>query len=132
MTQPMMPMIERRRIEAEILKHVYDVLVPQLGKPAAQQVISDAIRASAIEQGQRMAAEVKEGTSLESFIAIQSRWTAEDALKVEVTRQDPEHYEFNVVRCRYSEMYKEMGLGEIGHLLSCTAMAPSARAMTTS
>lgn len=28
-------------------------------------------------------------------------------------------YVFDVVRCRYSEMYVEMGLGEIGHLLSC-------------
>ena len=26
---------------------------------------------------------------------------------------------FDVERCRYAEMYKEMGLGEIGHLLSC-------------
>ena len=26
---------------------------------------------------------------------------------------------YNVVRCRYAEMYREMGLAEIGHLLSC-------------
>ena len=30
-----------------------------------------------------------------------------------------EKMDFNVTRCRYSEMYKEMGLGDIGHLLSC-------------
>ena len=28
-------------------------------------------------------------------------------------------FAFNVVRCRYAETYKAMGLGEIGHLLSC-------------
>ena len=119
MSNAMMPIIERRRIEAEIIKHIYDVLVPQIGKPAAQKVIAEAVRASAIEQGQRMAAEVKEGTSLESFKAIQSRWTAEDALRIEVTKEEADRFEFNVVRCRYSEMYREMGLGEIGHLLSC-------------
>ena len=26
---------------------------------------------------------------------------------------------YNVTRCRYAEMYREMGLAEIGHLLSC-------------
>ena len=28
-------------------------------------------------------------------------------------------YRFNVTRCKYAEMYRDMGLGEIGHLLSC-------------
>lgn len=33
--------------------------------------------------------------------------------------QGEDHFDFNVTRCRYSEMYREMGLGHIGHLLSC-------------
>ena len=33
--------------------------------------------------------------------------------------QTPTSFHFNVTRCRYSEMYREMGLGHIGHLLSC-------------
>ncbi|MFX8852579.1 L-2-amino-thiazoline-4-carboxylic acid hydrolase, partial [Acinetobacter baumannii] len=32
---------------------------------------------------------------------------------------DETHFDFNVVRCRYAEMYRQMGLGEIGPLLSC-------------
>ena len=28
-------------------------------------------------------------------------------------------FDFNVRRCRYAETYREMGLGAIGHLLSC-------------
>ena len=28
-------------------------------------------------------------------------------------------YRYNVTRCRYAEMYRDMGLAEIGHLLSC-------------
>ena len=28
--------------------------------------------------------------------------------------------DFNVTRCRYAEMYEEMGLRDIGHLLSCS------------
>jgi hypothetical protein len=32
---------------------------------------------------------------------------------------DATTYAFNVTRCGYAEMYRAMGLGEIGHLLSC-------------
>ena len=32
---------------------------------------------------------------------------------------DDQQYNYNVNRFRYAEMYHEMGLGEIGHLLSC-------------
>ena len=30
-----------------------------------------------------------------------------------------EHLDFNVTRCRFVEMYEEMGLGEIADVLSC-------------
>ena len=41
------------------------------------------------------------------------------ALEVEVLREADERFDFNVTRCRYAEMYNEMGMGDIGHLLSC-------------
>jgi hypothetical protein len=40
-------------------------------------------------------------------------------LEIEVKEQTDTTFTFNVVRCRYAETYKAMGLGEIGHLLSC-------------
>jgi len=82
-------------------------------------VIERAVRKAAIEAGKQFAAQEKGGTSLASFAAIQPLWTKEDALRVETLRQDAEHLDFDVVRCRYAEMYREMGLDEIGHLLSC-------------
>jgi hypothetical protein len=41
------------------------------------------------------------------------------ALEIEVTEETEKTFAFNVTRCRYAETYKAMGLGEIGHLLSC-------------
>jgi len=38
---------------------------------------------------------------------------------VDVKEQTETSYVFNVTRCKYAEMYRDMGLGEIGHLLSC-------------
>jgi hypothetical protein len=114
-----MAVLERRRIEAMILKHVYETLKATYGTQAAQKVIADAVRKSSIEQAQQMAGEVGGRTSLQSFIDLQERWTRGGALETRVKEQSETAYVFDVTRCRYAEMYKEMGLGEIGHLLSC-------------
>ena len=66
-----------------------------------------------------MAAEVGGKTSLASFQAKQDLWTRGDALRIDVLETSEDKYRFNVTMCRYAQMYKEMGLGEIGHLLSC-------------
>jgi hypothetical protein len=114
-----LPMLEKRRIEAAILKHVYDTLKESHGEAAARQVVADAVRRSSIEQAREFAAEVSGRTSLQTFIDRQGLWRLGDALTTEVKEQTETSYVFHVTRCRYAEMYREMGLGEIGHLLSC-------------
>lgn len=116
---PPIPIIERRLIEAELLKEVYETLVERHGKDEARRVITESVRRSAIAQAAQFAAQAQGGTSLQSFIDIQSNWTAENALEIQETHRDEARFEFNVTRCRYAEMYKAMGLGEIGGLLSC-------------
>lgn len=114
-----LPIIERRRIEAELLREVYETLVARHGRDEARAVIAESVRRSAIAQAGQFAAAQPGGTSLQSFVDIQKHWTAEDALEIEVVHRDETHFDFNVVRCRYVEMYRQMGLGEIGPLLSC-------------
>ncbi|MGI9424031.1 MAG: L-2-amino-thiazoline-4-carboxylic acid hydrolase [Hyphomicrobiaceae bacterium] len=115
----LLPMLERRRIEAGILKHVFETLEASHGRSVAEQTVANAVKASSIEQAQAMAAEVGGQTSMQTFVDRQTQWTAGGALEVEVHEQSDRNYRFDVVRCRYSEMYREMGLGDIGHLLSC-------------
>ena len=118
MSQPL-PIIERRRIEAELLKEVYETLTERYGKDNAKQLIAESVRRSSIKQAAQFAAQAEGGTSLQSFIDIQSNWTAENALEIDPVYRDESRFDFNVTRCRYAEMYKAMGLGEIGGLLSC-------------
>jgi hypothetical protein len=113
------PILTRRRIEAMILKHVFDVITERSGRGEAEAVIGETCSRSAIEQGRAMAEGLDHAPNLTDYAAILPNWTKEDALEIEVLRADEEEMDFNVTRCRYSEMYKEMGLGEIGHLLSC-------------
>jgi len=114
-----MAMLEKRRIEAAILKHVYDTLKASHGVDVAQRTIAEAVRKSAMEQAAEMAARVGGNTSLATFIDRQEQWTRGGALERDVIEESATRYRYNVTRCRYAEMYREMGLGEIGHLLSC-------------
>nr|WP_321484368.1 L-2-amino-thiazoline-4-carboxylic acid hydrolase [uncultured Cohaesibacter sp.] len=113
------PILERRRIEAMILKHVLDVISERSGREEAEAVIGETCSRSAIEQGKAMAEGLDHAPTLSDFADILPNWTKEDALEIETLVTEPEQMDFNVTRCRYAEMYKEMGLGDIGHLLSC-------------
>lgn len=114
-----LPIIERRRIEAEILGHVYTVLKARVGEAEARAVIGAAVSRSAIEQGARFREALGHDPDLADFGAILPNWTSGGSLELEVAHAAPDRLDFDVTRCRYAEMYREMGLGEIGHLLSC-------------
>lgn len=114
-----MPIIERRRIEAEIVGHLYRELVARFGEKPARQVIDAAVRKAAIAHGEKCRAELGHMPDFADFEAILPAWTAEDALTIEVKETGPDRFSYDVTRCRYAETYKEMGLAEIGALLSC-------------
>jgi hypothetical protein len=111
--------LARRKIEAEIIKPIYEILVREIGKARAQAVIGEAIEQAAIDAGKAFASKEPNGADIQSFIALQYLWEKDNALDVKVIDADDQQYNYNVNRCRYAEMYHEMGLGEIGHLLSC-------------
>jgi hypothetical protein len=115
-----MPILTRRRIEAEFARGVYDAMKAELGEAAAQRILAAAVIRMAREGAARMAPDAPGGApDLDSFRALQSLWTAEDALTTEVLESTPTTFNFNVTRCRYAEMYRAMGLADLGAVLSC-------------
>lgn len=111
--------LARRRIEAGIIAPIYEEMRERLGEEMAQSILDQAIRKAAIAAGQAFAAKTPGGTSLRSFQELQALWTQDDALVIEVVKATDTEFDYNVHRCRYAETYREMGLGKIGHLLSC-------------
>jgi len=111
--------LQRRRIEAAIIAPIYAGMVREIGEARAQAILDAAISQAAIDTGRAFAERTEGGTSLRTFQDLQSLWTKDDALEIEVVRATDTHFDYNVHRCRYAETYREMGLGEIGHLLSC-------------
>lgn len=118
-TEGELGILQRRRIEAAIIAPIYDGMVREIGEERAQAILDAAISKAAIDAGKSFADKTEGGTDLLTFQALQELWTKDDALRIEVVRATEEHFDYKVHRCRYAETYREMGLGKIGHLLSC-------------
>ena len=114
-----MGMLQRRRIEAEVIKPIYEAMKRELGAERAQAILAQGIRQAAIDAARGFAATVPGGPSLESLHDLLPLWTKDDAQEIEILTASPTRLDFNVRRCRYAEMYRAMGLGDIGHILSC-------------
>ncbi len=119
MSKTDLPILEQRRIEANIIKPIYEEMKAEIGEQQARKIISAAITRNAVEQGAAYAKTEGGDTSLESFHALLPQWKANGALEVDMLEETESTVNYNVTRCQYAEMYKEMGLADIGHMLSC-------------
>ncbi len=112
-------MLELRRIEAAILKEVYDIALERHGKEEAETIISKAITNLAIAQGKSIRKSGDALPTLEDFADLIPLWQRDGTLELDILHRAPDRLDFNVSRCRFAEMYVEMGMQDIGHLLSC-------------
>ena len=87
--------LERRKIEAGVLVPMVQAFERAFGKDAADAVAREAIAELAREDGERWARQF--GHDLEGLAL-----------------------DFNVVRCRHAEHFKELGLPGLGHLFHCS------------
>ena len=113
-------MLLKRQLQAEVIGPIYAEMVAELGEAKAAAILDRAIRTAAVNEGQAFAAKAGEaGPSMADFIQLYKLWTQNGSLEIEVLEASDKRFDFNVTRCRYAETDKAMGLGHIGHLLSC-------------
>lgn len=110
--------LQKRRDQAEVVKPIYEEMKRVLGEERAREILGSAIREAAIAEARSYAARDRE-TSLAGFVDLLRQWNADGALETEILHVGEDRFEFDVTRCRFAETYREMGLGEIGDLLSC-------------
>lgn len=115
-----LPTLTKRKIQAEVIGPIFAEMAAQIGEEKAAGILDAAIRKAAIAEGRHFAALAPGGrTSMADFIKLYDLWTHDSALEIEVLEANDTTFNFDVTRCRYAEAYKEMGLGKIGHLMSC-------------
>ena len=113
------PTLTKRRLQAEVIGPIYREMAAVLGEEQASAILDAAIRKAAIAEGKYFAEKAGGQTSMADFVKLYENWTADGALEIKVLKADEQSFDFDVTRCRYAETYKEMGLGKIGHLMSC-------------
>lgn len=110
--------LKRREIEARIVAPLLQALGERFGRAEvlaiAREVIISVARAQGGELAQAMA-----GNGLTQLAGSLTAWKKDDAMQLEVLAQSEQEFAFNVTRCRYAEMYRALGLEELGALLSC-------------
>ena len=117
---PEIPVLTKRQLQAQVIGPIYAEMVAQIGEEKASAILDSAIRKAAIAEGKEFAKKAPGGvTSMQDFIKLYELWTADGALEVKVLEASDTVFNFDVTRCKYAETYKEMGLGKVGHLMSC-------------
>ena len=110
--------LARREVEARILAPVIDALGERFGREEVIEIIKDVVIQIAKRQGFELE-QAMGGSGSAEFMASLQFWTKDDALEIEVLEQTDERLYFDVKRCRYAEMYKALGIPELGALFSC-------------
>ncbi len=115
-----MTLLQQRGIEADVLVPFIRRLEGELGIERAHAIARETIEAIARQQGHDVA-EALGRRDLAGFVQVKDSWGgAGGDLAIETLQQDATRLDFNVVGCRFAEMYRRMGAADLGFLLSCS------------
>ncbi len=117
-TSPPLPYIERVKIQAEILMPLYRRLKTEIGPSRARELLKEAVDEFATGLG-RSIARIEGAHSLDKLRNAVPMFTARDAIEIEPMEQSDTVMAFNVRRCRYAELFDELGDREFGRLMVC-------------
>ena len=111
-------LLEQRKIEAKILAPIIEAFEAEFGRKRTRALVGEVIKKIAHRHGEAIREEL-DGPPMEKVAALLPRFNEADALEIDVLKQDDSCLEFNVTRCRYAEMYRELGMQDLGFIVSC-------------
>jgi len=110
--------LARREVEARLLAPLIEALAAEFGREQVIDVVRSVIIGIAHQQGAQLV-ETMGGAGLPEFAASLKFWTQDNALEIDVLEQSEAAFDFNVTRCRYAELYRALGVPELGAVFSC-------------
>lgn len=118
MAEPGITHLERRRIEAGVLIPMVQAFQRAVGKEQANEIAREVIRELARKDGRRWAKQF--GEDLVAMQKVSEVWAQGGSLEIQWIAKSPKRLDFNVTRCCYAELYKDLGLPELGCLFHCS------------
>ena len=111
--------LTRREIEARIAGPLIRAFVDEFGRGKTFAVVNQVIEKLAKESG-ALAAETAGGNSLADYVKVTNAWFGVgEAIEQEILQQTETKLDYQITRCRYAEMYRELGMADLGFILSC-------------
>ena len=120
LVDPRLSLLDKTRIQAQVLVPVLKTLRAELGKAAADAIVKRALR----DWSKQLFAAIGDGIDG----SPRRKWAAMHTAMVESTEQDislnmlrhdKEALEFDVTHCRFAEFFRALGEPELGALLIC-------------
>ncbi len=122
LVDPEVSLLDKIRIQAQVLVPVLRALRTELGKDRADAVVKQALRAWS-KQLFTSIAEGIEGSPRHKWAAIQKVFGDVSGREVEfaIKRHDKEALDIDVTRCCFAEFFRALDEPELGALLVCAA-----------
>ena len=113
-----MSVLDRRRIEALVLAPIIRAFEAEIGRERAHAIARKVIVGIAEEQGRALSTRMG-GDDLPTFSRSKDPWVRGGALESDTLEDNDRRVSFNVTRCRYAEMYRDLGMADLGGIFSC-------------
>jgi hypothetical protein len=110
--------LKRREIEARLLAPIVDALGDKFGRQEVLEMVRDVVTGIARRQGRELATRLGRN-DLQAYGKSVEPWTRNDALQLRILDQNENVLNFDVTKCRYAELYRSLGIEELGSILSC-------------
>jgi len=120
------PVIERAKIQAQVLVPLVKALQAELGKERANALVRRALGDVYRRLGEQWWRAKQSRHVGENMTLAFASFAKGDALDYSVRGQSEDTFEVDVTGCRYAEFYKELVEPELGFLLVCSSDAPFA------
>jgi predicted ArsR family transcriptional regulator len=111
-------LLDKTRIQAQVLVPVLKALRAQLGKEKADAIVKEALRGWSQQLFAAMGDGV-DGSPRRAAMHTAMAAMTEREVTVETRRHDKEALEFHITHCRFAEFFRALGEPELGALLIC-------------
>ena len=120
LVDPRLSLLDKTRIQAQVLVPVLRTLRAELGKERADAIVKQALRGWS-KQLFAAVGERVEGSMRRKWAAMHTALAeiTGQEVTVELQRHDTDALEFDVTHCRFAEFFRALGEPELGALLIC-------------
>ena len=111
--------LKRREIQAPIVSMLINGFAEHFGEERTREIISEVIKKDAIDSGRQLAEKFCGNGMSELVKVVREIWCDDEAMTIDVLKENDDEFYFNVSKCLYAEVYKKLGVPELGKCLSC-------------